>query len=607
MSRIFVIMGVVALLFFPVFLGKVPFPGNYLLAWYEPWRTSTQNVSSLGIAHKAVADDVLRQIYPFKELASEMMRNGNWPLWNPYNGAGQPLLATMHPGFFNPFSLLMIFIPGIWGWTLFILCQPLLLGFLTYLYLRGAKVSRSGSVFGVAVLVTSGFAVTRYIYGDYIFALCTLPLLLLLIDRWIITRKAIILLGIPPTVAFLLFSVQPQIAIYILVFTMFYALEKAIRDRNVRFYSLISILLAIISGFALAAIQLLPTLDLFRQANMTTAASSFIMQKYLLPLSHLVTIIIPNYFGNPGTYNWWGHVDYVETIVSMGTIPVFFAIYAWMKRKMHPTVGFYWLMILVTLFLSLDSPVTRYLYSLPLPILSTAIPSRIFILTTFSFAVLAAFGFDRLKSDRWRIPRGFALAFTGVLGLVCIVSLALARAHVGCAVQITTCRTVALRNTLLEVAVFFAFIVAVFFSQTRKIKKYVCYIILLIVVFIGWYNSTKFLPFSPQSSVYPSNILVTKLHTLGLNARILGFGKATLMTDLATQLRLYDPQYYDPLYLKRYGELVAYANTQSDRMPTLSRSDVEINTNIVIPSELEKKRLRLLNMLGVGYFIYNKE
>jgi hypothetical protein len=87
----------------------------------------------------------------------------------------------------------------------------------------------------------------------------------------------------------------------------------------------------------------------------------------------------------------------------------------------------------------------------------------------------------------------------------------------------------------------------------------------------------------------------------------MGFGQAALSTDLATQLRIYDPSYYDPLYIKRYGELVAYAQSVDNQRLNLSRSDVQIDTNVILPNVQEARRSRLLDLESVGYLLYKRE
>jgi len=139
--------------------------------------------------------------------------------------------------------------------------------------------------------------------------------------------------------------------------------------------------------------------------------------------------------------------------------------------------------------------------------------------------------------------------------------------------------------------------------RRRKIIPFVLY---SIIVAIGWYNSTKFIPFSPVSTIYPKNPLIEKLREQAGTYRVLGLGNAALSTDLATEVRLFDPQYYEPLYNRRYGELVGYAKSKEGEVMKLSRSDVEVDTTIFKENPANSKIQKLYDLLGIGYFFYKK-
>lgn len=52
------------------------------------------------------ASDAIRQIYPWKELAVSMIKEGQLPLWNPYAFSGTPLLANIQTAVFYPLNIL---------------------------------------------------------------------------------------------------------------------------------------------------------------------------------------------------------------------------------------------------------------------------------------------------------------------------------------------------------------------------------------------------------------------------------------------------------------------------------------------------------------------
>jgi hypothetical protein len=55
--------------------------------------------------------DLLLYFYPLRDYASQAVREGRLPLWNPYIFMGAPFLANSQVGFFYPFNLLMAWLP----------------------------------------------------------------------------------------------------------------------------------------------------------------------------------------------------------------------------------------------------------------------------------------------------------------------------------------------------------------------------------------------------------------------------------------------------------------------------------------------------------------
>jgi hypothetical protein len=53
----------------------------------------------------------LLQFYPWQQLAVEMWRSGNVPLWNPLVGNGAPLAANLQSAVFYPLNLLYLILP----------------------------------------------------------------------------------------------------------------------------------------------------------------------------------------------------------------------------------------------------------------------------------------------------------------------------------------------------------------------------------------------------------------------------------------------------------------------------------------------------------------
>jgi len=581
------------LVFLPFFtMGHIPVPGPYMASWYEPWKTDTTVNGVPQLPHKPIGDDVFRQVIPFKRLAIQEMTQGRWPLWNPYGGAGQPLLATIHSAYLNPFSYLLLLGGKDAGWAWYVLAQMMLTGVMFFWLMSLIGLTTGGALVATASLLLSGFMVIRLEYGVYGYAMASLAALGCGAEL-LRARRAFGLVITSLATWFLLFTVQPQIFTYVLVFAVLYgAVRLWGRPRDVVVYGA-----GIAIGIGLSAPQILPMFELYRASNVTTDASRFIFDRFLLPAAHIITLGIPNYFGNAATYNWWGRGDFVQTMLTMGLIPVFLGAYAVFRRKRDPLVTLLAGTIGITVFLTIDSPFTRWFYTLPLPIISTNIPSRMFIVTTFAASILAGIGFMRFVRERSKL--GSLVLFSAIPAFLGIATFLLWRTGAPCPVEVPTCRVSALRNTLLEIAVFLAFAASA--HAFRRHGRIFVTLSLLILVGVGLYNAQKILPFSESRYVMPEHALLTFLRSRAPE-RVVGIGTAAFATDFSAEYRYMDANYYDPLYIRRYGELVSYANT-GDSIRGLSRSDVSVVSDATPSAETAFRREQFWDAAGVSALV----
>lgn len=604
-------------IFWQFFLKNLyPFPGNYLLAWFEPWKSGFFSNGSILIAHKPVGEDVLKLFYPFKMLAMDIVKKGEWPLWNPYNGAGMPLLAVMHMGFFTPFNILFLIFPGFLAFTIYLILQTSLLSISTYIYARKINLSIRASIFSSLAFLFSGVVIARITFGEFNFVLAGLPLLLFTIESLIKNPKSKIIYLLPIIIFVVFTSGHPQIIFYVLFLSIFYVLYKFITLRHktnrISLKKFSYILLMFIIGTGLSAIQLMPTLELMLFSSINPQTSQFIFNKFLLDPSHLITILIPNYFGNQAIYNYWGQTDYIETIASVGLIPVFFAFMSSGKinNKLRSLRNFYFVILVLTIILTLDWFGTRWFYSLSIPIISTGIPSRIFCITSFAIAILAGFGYDKWCSQQhlsktiiYRI-----LFYLLIIIAINVITLYLIKSNAFCqAKNIIDCYKVAFRNSIFETSIFLIFLILLItynFIRNIRIKYLLSLSVIFIILSIGLYNSNKYLPFSSKETFYPKNNLIFALQEKTKDTRVFTLGDANIKNDLAMQIRFNDPDYFDPLHIKRYAELISYANTQN--LSSISRSDIEIVNDATVSASLQSRRDRLLDIIGVRYLLFKK-
>lgn len=597
------IVGITLILFAPfIFKGYIPISNNYMMSWYEPWKTETSMGSVSTIAHKPVVDDAFRHLYPLRVLASRYLKHIELPLWNPYNASGTPLMGIMHPGYLTPFGVFFLFMsPGVaWGW--YIMLQTIVLGVLVYWYEYILTRSIRASLFCAVTLLLSGFCIVRLEYGEFLYVLSGLPLLLGLVELKRATVRHRGIYSIPLIVLVMMLSGQPHMIVYTLfVFALYASIRLPI------IYTLQIGLLALL-GVGLSAIQLVPSVELYMLSTITRETSSFIFERFLLPVSHLITIIIPNYFGNQATYNYFGPHDYVETIAYVGSIPIFLATIAVWKRWGSIPVRFFFVLSICSIATTIDWFGARIFFSFPIPVLSADVPSRIFVLSSFGIAILSGFGFVEWERRTFH-TRAMAVAIMSVVFVfIATVTFVVYRMDIACpSVAVSQCRMVSMRTTAIEGAVFFVFGLSalILFYGKGRILQYLYSVPIILVAGIGLYNAQKFLPFSPSSMVNATLPVVQALKEYSGQNRFGAVGEAHIRANLMTEFGVLSTEYFDPLHVRRYAELVSYVN-HGDKDIGVTRSDITVISDATVSAEHNWRRERFWDLTATAVLLTKK-
>src|SRR5579864_8775020 len=163
--------------------GYIPFPGDLLISEYNPWKT----YSYLGYApgsypNKAQYFDVIRQLYPWKTLGISLLKQGQFPLWNPYNFSGTPLFANFQSAILYPLNIFYFFLSQVTAWSILVFLQPFLAGFFTYIFARKIGISKFGSVFSGIAFAFSSFLTVWLEYNTVGHVIIWLPLVLVSIE-----------------------------------------------------------------------------------------------------------------------------------------------------------------------------------------------------------------------------------------------------------------------------------------------------------------------------------------------------------------------------------------------------------------------------------------
>ncbi len=587
------------LLFFSPFIlrGRLPIPADTIMGMYHPWIDSRQSEFPNGVPFKNFQiTDAVRQQYPWRLLAWDSLKKGQLPLWNPYNFSGTPLLANMQAAPFYPLNILYVFLRFADAWSWQVLLQMLMGGVFMYLYLRQQRVTPFSASFGSLVFIGSGFFIAWLVWNTTVQAYLWLPLILLTVDKIMAGGKSLrwaAILVFALSASLLAGYLQP--AFYVITFTFLYILAKVRITGSLRKIPLLAICFVVF--LFLTAVQWIPTLQFILQSARNIDQANWQRPDWFLPWQNLIQFVAPDFFGNPATLNYFGVWNYQEFVGYIGLLPLVFAIFAVIFRRDRKT--FYYTVVgLSALLLALPTLPAKLPYMLNLPFISTAQPSRIIMIVDFSLAVLASLGLDYFLGHEFTLKKRLKM----ILVPLAIPGTAILALWIWVLNHRTGNFLISERNLYFP-ALFFAFsvflclLVVMFAVRNRLLSQIAKYGLIFILLLDLLRFGTKYTPFTDRSYLYPDTIITRYLqtHTGSDHSRILALDDRIFPPNFNSVYGLSMPGGYDPLYLKRYGELMA----ASER----NRADIHTPwgfNRIIVPKNY---RSPFLKLLGVRYLL----
>lgn len=629
-GAVFILILVALLAFFPAFFGKVPLNARNLVAFFSPWYYEKFEGFPAGVPSKPGMLDQLRIYYPYMKLTQESYRRGELPLWNPYNFAGNPHMAEWQSGVFYPLHVLLLFLPLPVYWTLYQVTGFLFAGVFTYLFLTNLRLRKIPSLIGAASFMLSSFMSTwnmEVITAPH--SILWLPLILLAIDK--VTQKdrrmrRWWLVGLAGLVLSIL-SGYWQTTFYVMAVSVTYALYRAtgnLSELKIKRIHL-SILAWIPLALLLTSFHLLPTWELYQRSsrpsiNLTDELKN-IHLSYLLPARHLVTLLIPDYYGHPTTRNYFANVGggwYYEHVLFIGTIPAIFALTSLVAAIRFRTlrtkrdIWFWWLIALVAGSFSFKLPWAEWVYQAQVPVLSTGIANRVLFVSAFSLSVLAAFGFDMLYRKRFQ-KLVFTTTTAGLLIIAGIVAVTWFSRSSFSAEKLGNTEfplgyITSIRNSILPMLLLSAAVTSLFLYDRKantlpvsKLKRTVSLcsgVILILAIAQNLYQHHKFTAFSENKFVYPEHPVISWLQSNASVNRYAGYNGQLTNSNFATYFGIYAVDGYDSLNDYRRTMLIYSSETSSLKKDIPRAADANLDTNLSSP-----QLLKLMRLLGVRYLV----
>ena len=593
---------------------KILFPSNFLAQFYSPWVTTKFTGWDAGIPHKPIGTDQIRFFYPALTFTTKALAKHDFPLWNPYIFAGNAHAADVQSAVWYPLNLLYFFVSQLTAWQLLVVLQSILSFWFMYLYVRLLTANPLASWVSAIAFGLSGFYVAWSSENMSVgHAGLWLPLVLLSIENFYRSRLfRYIVIGALALTASLLAGFF-QVTVYLYMLVAIYVLGKYLQAKKVSRSTLGILVFMMIIPIGLSAIAFVPSLEAYTLSPRSTSNVSYLFHTYLLPITHLVQSLSPDIFGSPGSYNYFGRGFYHETVLFIGLVPMLFALFAIHKYRANWYAKFFLWVSVGSYFLTLDNPITRGIFQLPIPLFSTFLPSRILYIATFSLSVLAGLGFDAWQKDKKVYPAWIVGSVAGLLALSVGYGVAIMKLSDNAvlhAINIYTLQQAAiesrhgvvmLRNALLSLGILFGF----FVFTRRVVPKGIATISIIVIILVSqFYTLQKYTVLGEREFLYPSHPVIEYLHDKQDTSRFVSFG-SRMLGNISTQFALFSPEGLDPMYIRRYGELVYAAMHNGKFEKNIPRIEVEFSSmNDAEHMSDNAFRLRLMNLLGVKNVAY---
>lgn len=602
--------------------NKIVFPANLLVSFYSPWATQKFPGYPNGIPNKPIGgNDQVRMFYPFRTFTNESFARGEFPLWNPYNFSGSPLLANYQSAIFYPFNIIYFLLPQITAWSILVIIQPLLGTLFMYLYLRQFIPQKLAAFFGAFAFGFSGF-ILAWSQENAVVGQTALwfPLILYAIDKFISNFKLGSFLLLVASLATCIFAghLQPALTIFFIAFC--YGIFRISNlPKKQKLTKLFFFLCSFLICFLVCAIQLVPSIEAFPYSPRSSTSIQPVLDTYLLPITYYITFLAPDIFGNPGVYNFFGRGFYQESICYIGIIPLVFAFLSIIKMRSQRIVRFFTIVSLLTIIFGVKSFFTQWFYTLPIPLINTFTPSRIFLITSFSLAALSAFGFSFWLKKGTKKTR--AILFPTVVVMAIILLLFIISNYFAETTKSAFFETisyfissnshillpslkVAARNIILPLFMLISIVPLTLIQYKIKFSK----IAIVLLLCVGqFYFLNKYVVISNREFLYPDHFIFSDIQNQqNLTNRFLSFG-LPILSNINLFKHVYSPDGFDPLFPKRYGQLI-YASKNggkyTNEIPRIEAnvSEYAENENIIN----NQRRLKLISLLGVTR-VYNYE
>jgi hypothetical protein len=346
-----------------------------------------------------VERDLSGYFIPPKYLWVTLIKTFNIPLWNPYNYAGIPLLATPQPGVFYPPHILYLFFPFNIAWNWLIILHFVFAGVAVLFFLRYMKASIEASFVGGIVFMFSGYLLSVHNLLTHLFAVVWFPLILMFFIKCLDEKRLKYAVYASLCIAMQFFAGAPEIVMMtLLVMVVIFVLyPHFFENSDVNFfYRLKTFLIILLIFFLVCAIQFIPFYELSLNSIRKGGLAYGEAVTWSFAWKDFIQFFIPNpygYFQNNQKY--WTNQGWLKTVY-LGIMPFLLSAFYFISKDKKKIL--FLLLILISFVFALggNTPIYKILHYIP-PFNSVRYPVKFLFVFFFVIAVISGLGYDSLK------------------------------------------------------------------------------------------------------------------------------------------------------------------------------------------------------------------
>lgn len=354
------------------------------------------------------ARDVAHYYFPAKKVLRDIVLDGQFPFWNPWFSGGQPMAANPEHEVFYPLTWIILLPDYVYAFQLLPLVHVFIATFTMYALLRSMDLGRPAAVIGALCFSLGGLLSSMLNLFPYLLSIAWFPLVCLYTRRYLLQHRrrdcalAAFFLGLQLLVG------EPTTAFQCGILLGLYALYRAFHDdrtvggaaKRVAIIGAISL-----GALGIGAVQVLPTIDHFRDTARARGIPYEMASRWSLPFQRLPELVYPALLGrhiaqDPSRY--WGSGLYGEKV----NIPFYYSIYSGLLLTVLAMAGLLTrargTVLVLTIFglaiilaAGSHTPLFRILYDSGVAA-TTRYPEKFVLMLIFTLIVFGAQMLDRL-------------------------------------------------------------------------------------------------------------------------------------------------------------------------------------------------------------------